>query len=114
MSQLKTILSIITICSFVTGFSQGQTNLTETPKNKGQHRFVLHTTGLYNINRNSGREISIYTDSSSKPIRSLHVNNTFGYQAGLTYEYRNNKMVTFSHAILYGVQNISYDNHYTL
>lgn len=98
------VLSISTLCKAQDG---GQ--LTGTVKST---RLLIQATCFYNINRNTGREhyFSMVTPGNGVK-KGFKANNTFGYQAGISYEFRNRRRFTFSPGIVYGIQNISYDNY---
>ena len=65
-----------------------------------KHKYVLHATGLYNINRNSGTELTFYERELNSGVNgAMHVKNTVGYRAGIAYEFRNRKGFTFSPGI---------------
>lgn len=107
------LLSLITsICIVSVAFAQSEPTQTIGPsiENTKQHRMLVQTTGLYNLIL--PKDIERYsTVPNFKP--ALSVNNTFGYQFGLSYEYRNRHNITFSPGVLYGMQRLSYDNHFT-
>lgn len=107
----KLFIGLIFLFSILHTNGQEKNSLTGLQR---KHKYILHTTGLYNINRNSGRELTFYERALNSGVKSaMRVKNTLGYQAGITYEFRNRNGFTFSPGILFGMQNIYLINYFT-
>lgn len=106
------VFCLVGLCNCVTAFGQETTlSSKQSVDKRKQSRIIIHATGLYNIN-NLGGDREFWT-STPKLRPALTVNNTFGYQLGGYYEFRNKRMITFSPGIIYGMQKLSYDNEFT-
>lgn len=111
-SFMKCILVLIFAPTLCLAQATNECNCKTPPK----HRWLINATGLKSLNKNKWpdiEQVSLGKSAVATYPNFLTVNNTFGYQVGVGYEYTNRRRYTFTPSVLFGQYTQDYSWNFT-